>query len=406
MDILQDREERFLFEKKLFTAYKHPIIVISSNYPGQNKQNIYTTFIVYCLYMDIMEKLKAQPLMYSFDNEGFIIHLLSEEEPKKLKEELVLLEENHPLGRLADLDVFFGTGNISRRDIALPKRTCFLCEEPAHECVRSKKHSYEDVTSFIHKNVTSYIFQKPVKRLAMFGMINEVVREHGFGCVTVLEDGNHKDMNFETFLQSIKAISHSLDKVDLRNTIDFIKLRNMGIKIEKDMFLATKGINTHKGFIFSYLFFIYAFLHSENLQDMQTCIKDMAKNILDDFNEKADTNGHRIYEKHAILGVRGLAYSGYDNVFNKYLPFFKETNDLKKLYLYIMSDNLDTTVIVRSSLKELYTLQKHAKLAYMSCDVSQLNKFIFKYNISTGGTADLYAIVLILYIMEKYYLYF
>ncbi|WP_291970014.1 citrate lyase holo-[acyl-carrier protein] synthase [Candidatus Symbiopectobacterium sp.] len=56
------------------------------------------------------------------------------------------LEQTHPLGRLWDIDVFCPQqGLISRKALGGGKRRCLLCDEPAHACARSRRHSPEQV---------------------------------------------------------------------------------------------------------------------------------------------------------------------------------------------------------------------------------------------------------------------
>ncbi|ACS86003.1 citrate lyase holo-[acyl-carrier protein] synthase [Musicola paradisiaca] len=60
------------------------------------------------------------------------------------------LEEQHPLGRVWDFDVFCPReGSVSRGMLAYPKRACVLCGEPAHACARSRRHPLPDVIARI-----------------------------------------------------------------------------------------------------------------------------------------------------------------------------------------------------------------------------------------------------------------
>ena len=67
-----------------------------------------------------------------------------------LKRMAVRLERAHPLGRLADIDVLTQTGvPVSRADLGLPPRACFLCGEPAALCRLSRRHSPEALITFV-----------------------------------------------------------------------------------------------------------------------------------------------------------------------------------------------------------------------------------------------------------------
>ena len=67
-----------------------------------------------------------------------------------LKRMAVRLEQEHPLGRLADIDVLTQAGApVSRADLGLPPRACFLCGEPAALCRRSRRHPQEMLMAFV-----------------------------------------------------------------------------------------------------------------------------------------------------------------------------------------------------------------------------------------------------------------
>jgi holo-ACP synthase len=65
---------------------------------------------------------------------------------RDLKCAMVGLEDDHPLGRLWDLDVVDPViGGISRSDLGQGPRRCLICGEPAHACARSRTHAIPDL---------------------------------------------------------------------------------------------------------------------------------------------------------------------------------------------------------------------------------------------------------------------
>ena len=78
-------------------------------------------------------------------------------EGRALKFAILDLEEQHPIGRLWDLDVIApALGLLSRQQLGFPARRCLLCEEPAHGCARSRRHSTEELLSTIGNIVHEY----------------------------------------------------------------------------------------------------------------------------------------------------------------------------------------------------------------------------------------------------------
>jgi len=74
-----------------------------------------------------------------------------------LKSASVELEEQHPLGRLWDLDVIApGPRTLSRKDFGYSARRCLACERPAFECGRSRRHPLHELWTTIEKIVRKH----------------------------------------------------------------------------------------------------------------------------------------------------------------------------------------------------------------------------------------------------------
>ena len=65
------------------------------------------------------------------------------------------IENNHPYGRLMDLDVLERVGEtvvpVSRDRVGEEARRCLLCGRPARECMRAHTHSYAEVLAAIDR---------------------------------------------------------------------------------------------------------------------------------------------------------------------------------------------------------------------------------------------------------------
>jgi holo-ACP synthase len=78
-------------------------------------------------------------------------------EAQLLKSATVELEDQHPLGRLWDLDVIAPRrGGLSRQELGSPARRCLVCERPAFACGRSRRHPLEALLNTIRKIVHEY----------------------------------------------------------------------------------------------------------------------------------------------------------------------------------------------------------------------------------------------------------
>jgi holo-ACP synthase / triphosphoribosyl-dephospho-CoA synthase len=142
------------------------------------------------------------------------------------------IEENHPLGRLMDIDVINVRHQISRRDLNLSPRRCFLCDEEAHVCVRAQTHAIEvDIEDFILTAFKNYLLGNDGysrwQRLIQTALIGELIKPLGYGCVTLGDAGSHSDMDALLFIQSAHTVSMEIAMAHAFSN-DFDKLREVG----------------------------------------------------------------------------------------------------------------------------------------------------------------------------------
>ena len=71
-----------------------------------------------------------------------------------IKEIATRMEEEHPLGRLFDMDVLSADGTKLSRSV--PRR-CLLCTEQAQNCARSRRHSIAELTAEIERLLAAYL---------------------------------------------------------------------------------------------------------------------------------------------------------------------------------------------------------------------------------------------------------
>ncbi|MCB2351618.1 citrate lyase holo-[acyl-carrier protein] synthase [Clostridium estertheticum] len=153
------REIRIKYQEELVKQYKIPLLVIRVNYPGINKNNYYSHEITRIMYKIICELFSNSIIFKRIITtaEGLIVIMCINNEARDIKLITLNLEDNHILGRCVDLDVYDEKGrSISRRDFGLEMRKCYICDDIAHICVRSKKHSLEEVEGFIKSKFSEY----------------------------------------------------------------------------------------------------------------------------------------------------------------------------------------------------------------------------------------------------------
>jgi len=158
-EILEARERRVEIYNLLINKYSMPFIVVRVNYPGNEKNNELCNNIIQViesvLSYTFADKIHCKSATYGA--EGVVQYMVIDEEPLALKRAAIDIEEKHILGRCVDIDVFDENGvSISRSDLGLQPRKCYICENAAHVCVRSARHSEEEVIRYIKSKYREY----------------------------------------------------------------------------------------------------------------------------------------------------------------------------------------------------------------------------------------------------------
>ncbi len=161
--ILKAREDRQNRHNQLLEIYQGTLLALTLNIPGQFKStpDALTAFRAGLEAIDsLISSRRVNVLKHesSITDDGPQACWIVDTPPFKLKEWMMEIEETHLLGRLFDLDVIVKSGETLHRDgLGKSGRTCLICEEPAHACSRSKKHSIEELTDTISEMVGGFL---------------------------------------------------------------------------------------------------------------------------------------------------------------------------------------------------------------------------------------------------------
>ncbi|OCG45368.1 triphosphoribosyl-dephospho-CoA synthase CitG [Gilliamella sp. Fer1-1] len=263
-------------------------------------------------------------------------------------------------------------------------------------------------------------------QLATKALIKEICLSPKPGLVDMNNSGAHRDMDFQTFVQSIKAIciwferfyKYGKNSANYDNQHFLAGIRPIGIECEQAMFRATNQVNTHKGGIFAFGLLMGAIGKLEqlglpvNTQSICDEVSAICQGIVQSElkqNIQANSVGERLFKRHNLTGARGEAESGYAIVRNISLPIFQKMQNsgydeetcLLQAMLYLLAFNQDTNVVSRGGLDGLYFVQQEAKNLIDQGGIIhsdgrkklyQLDTEFVKRNLSPGGSADLIAI--------------
>ena len=146
--ILAAREYRqFILEQHLQAGYPATLL-FSLNIPGKDKNppgaaalfqqtlaELRTRFPVAAILAKESDLLGPWALM-GLDMEAGVVKL-----------GCIELEEAQPSARLIDLDVYDRHGGqIDRKSLSLGPRPCLVCDQPAVDCIRLGRHTFEELT--------------------------------------------------------------------------------------------------------------------------------------------------------------------------------------------------------------------------------------------------------------------
>lgn len=151
-EMLEARESRAAAQKEILTA-NHDAALLSAtmNIPGPVKNSPTLKKI----FEEMIETIESRLFnvsvahLYRSKKTGPEYYLAVSLTSQELKKQMVTIEETHPYGRLMDLDVLWledgDIKSVSRQELGLPRRRCYVCQQDAKECGRSRKHTIAEM---------------------------------------------------------------------------------------------------------------------------------------------------------------------------------------------------------------------------------------------------------------------
>ncbi|WP_342627126.1 citrate lyase holo-[acyl-carrier protein] synthase [Nguyenibacter vanlangensis] len=155
--ILDAREQRAIRQAQVRARFGKAVVSITLVAPGPVKDSsrLRTVFQGAIAAVEAAQKQYGWPCRYravTFLETGPEALYVFDADIRALKSHLVFLENTMPLGRLWDLDVIGADGqSLSRKESGFDGRKCLVCNAPAFECGRSRKHSLVSLTNAVKR---------------------------------------------------------------------------------------------------------------------------------------------------------------------------------------------------------------------------------------------------------------
>lgn len=227
------------------------------------------------------------------------------------------------------------------------------------------------------------------------------------GLIDRHDNGAHSDMDFALMELSIRTLQpYFTELARLGMAADELKasgVRAIGIRAEQAMLGATRGVNTHRGALFSMGLAVACAAHclrrhgKISATELQTAIATLAKG----FAAATGTHGEAVKKHYNVGGAVAMAQGGYAPLFGQWLPFCRThgTSDesLLRLLFLIMSTLDDTNIYYRcgkdaaNEVKSI-SLRLCNELSWQAA--ADTNALFVSRNISPGGAADMLALTL------------
>jgi len=161
-EMLIAREERAARQAAALAQFRAPLVSITIVMPGPVKDGGLPRRVmeVALEQMDSLISarnwsLLSRKVFWQFTGPEAIY--VVDVEPHVLKSATIALEEHHPIGRLWDLDIITTRGaGLSRFQLWRQARPCLLCDRPARECSRSRRHSLPELMKQIRRMVDHF----------------------------------------------------------------------------------------------------------------------------------------------------------------------------------------------------------------------------------------------------------
>lgn len=246
------------------------------------------------------------------------------------------------------------------------------------------------------------------------------------GLVSFRDSGSHGDMDAGVFLASVSSLHPHFESAALAGSrqVSMNELRRQGRKAEQDMLAATRGVNTHRGAIFS-LGLICAAAGARSAEPNTTKRNALGRivaqrwgaDILDRNAFEGNSHGQSVFRRYGALGARGEAANGFPHVYGVGLPAFRgalKRHPREKAVIQCLFALLarvpDTTLLHRGGMDGLAFCRKAARWFLERGGVNRpdwfekaeiLHREFVRRRLSIGGVADLLAATLLLQRLEE-----
>lgn len=423
--MLRCRERRAEKQTELIARHGLPVACFTMNIPGATKR----TPLIELAFREGVKRFErllppAVGRVFASSFTGCEAYFVFDMKAKRVKAAALAAEEEGEVSRLYDIDVIDVTGEKLSRGI---ERRCIVCGGPVAACARSRAHGMEALAARTNELLSAFAAQK-LAVLAYDALVAEVGATPKPGLVDRRNSGAHRDMNIDSFYRSAEAIAPHFERMASLALRPFDEapetlargLRAQGLMAEEAMRGATKGVNTHKGAIFSMgMLLAGACVHLQTGRPARGEAARLASvgmgAALAAARANPATNGERVYAKTGASGARGEAAGGFPAAMGAkaalegFLKLGYPAGDAAALTLSVIMEKLYDTNLVHRGGEEglLFAQREAARINKLPAEerleaLMKLDDAFIERNLSPGGSADVLSLALLLSSLSEY----
>ncbi|SDR61138.1 triphosphoribosyl-dephospho-CoA synthase MdcB [Paraburkholderia tuberum] len=270
-------------------------------------------------------------------------------------------------------------------------------------------------------------FACAVARAAIGALYAEVMLDPKPGLVTRSSDGSHRDMSAALFVRSLFALRHYFARIARagEHGAPFDGLRRLGIEAECAMSRATRGVNTHRGAIFTLGLLAAAAgaLHAQGAHpDVNVLCATVSRRygaaILASHADARPSHGTRVNAVYGIAGAREVAAHGFRVLCEAAFPALegalanglsRELAAVQTLFA-VMAVLDDTNLFHRGGRAGVEFVKRESRAFLAEGGVlapnwrqraSSLNAAFMRRNLSPGGAADMLSATLFIRALQS-----
>jgi triphosphoribosyl-dephospho-CoA synthase len=253
---------------------------------------------------------------------------------------------------------------------------------------------------------------------ALSALIRELEAYPKPGLVSRIDTGAHTDMDYDLMSCSARALLEPFAKIAAagRQASSFEKtLIPLGRAAEKEMLLASGGINTHRGAIFSLGMIIAAMALTETTSRAMTP-STLRSVLLETWGDPLQfhalagayelSHGAIVRKTSGVGGARAEAAKGFPSIFEIGLPSYREalasgldSNACSVQTLFCLMAAVDDSNIVYRGGRVAANFVRQSSGDFLAAGgclsdgwfnrAEKLHRFFIRQNLSPGGSADL-----------------